>query len=614
MSIESETPTDSAETDSGWQDTQQATINVLKDYFELAEEEAAGVADQLATIHLPGGESLFKQGDPADAMYLVVRGRLQVWIDADRPIFVGEVVSGESVGEVGVITGEARSADVVAVRSSVLIKFDRADFEKLAAAHPAMVMRLMAIVAKRLHDNTVGASTKSRPAPSIICVRPLDDSPVLQQLAQDLHEELARHGEVLYLSKAQMAGDTRPGFPHQETDRITQEFEHWCSSQEQVYRFVVLQCDPGNTPWSEFAESQADLILMLAEADAPSELRSFEQAGTRLLRHIKHEVLILKHDGDEITGSNRWLESRQTEYHLHIRGDSQVDRERVGRIISGNANGLVLGGGAARGFAHLGTYRALCEAGIPIDWVGGTSIGAIMGVAISLYEDADLVEQKVREAFVEGRPFEDYTLPVISVLSGNRMNALSQRFMPGEIEDLAIPFFAVSSDINTGDVNVHETGPIWRATGASAALPGVLPPVVYHNTLAVDGAVLNNLPVDVMAEKPVGHIYAAKLSSRDQQEVEFDDVPSGWKILASKLLPGQGADIPGLATLLFKATEVANRKRTNQLAEQADVLFQPPVKNFSLLKVDHFDAVVRAGYDHAVEVLASRKADMIRSG
>ena len=71
----------------------------------------------------------------------------------------------------------------------------------------------------------------------------------------------------------------------------------------------------------------------------------------------------------------------------------------------------------------------------------------------------------------------------------------------------------------------------------------------------------------------------------------------------SKILPGEALDIPGLATLLFKATEVANRKRTAQLANRADVLFEPPVQNFSLLKVDHFDEVVAAGYEHGIEVL-----------
>ena len=134
--------------------------------------------------------------------------------------------------------------------------------------------------------------------------------------------------------------------------------------------------------------------------------------------------------------------------------------------------------------------------------------------------------------------------------------------------------------------------------------------MVFNNTLAVDGAVLNNLPVDVMSGKPVGNIYASVLSSRDQQRLIVERFPSLWQLLVSRMMPSRDIGIPGLTTLLFKATEVANRKRTRQLADSADVLFHPPVQQFSLLKVDQFDQVVKAGYDHASEVLEN----MVRDG
>ncbi len=590
------------------QGNREATVEILATYFSLQEDEAAEIANELTSVNLRGGEPLFQQGEESDSMYLLIRGRLQVWLDAESPVFIGEVLPGESVGEVGLITKEKRSADVVAIRRSVLLKLERHDFERLAAEHPSMVMQLTQIVARRLHDNTVGAGSKKRPAPNILCIRPLDDSERLGALSDSLRGALSNHGSVLHLSPATMARDEVPFTLGPENDSLSEEFEHWISEQEAHYRFIVLECEPGKSNWSEFAEGQSDLVLLLADAKTDPSLRSFETEGRIVLRHVKHEVLILQHEGDAISGTDQWLKQRHVEYHLHLRGDRHDDLERVARIVSGNANGLVLGGGAARGFAHLGTYRALCEAGVPIDWVGGTSIGAIMGVAVCLYEQPDLVDERVRDAFVKGRPFADYTLPIVSVLSGNRMNTLSQKFMPGQIEDLAIPFFAISSDINTGEINVHEDGPVWRATGASAALPGVLPPMVFNNTLAVDGAVLNNLPVDVMSTKPVGRIYAAVLSSRDQQQLEIDEIPSVWQLLVSRFMPSRDVGIPSLASLLFKATEVANRKRTRQLAESADVLFHPPVQGFSLLKVDQFDDVVKAGYDHTKTVIAEHRS------
>lgn len=586
-----------------------ARMKLLEHYFKLAPGEGQSIGETLQTVHLEGGQPLFHQGDDTDAMYLVVRGRLQVWIDAETPIYIGEVLPGESVGEVGLITGEKRSADVLAIRNSVLVKLDRADFERLAAEHPAMVMQLTSIVAKRLHQNTTGVNNKTRPSPSIICIRPLDESHDLNKLIEDVTATLEGHGNVLSLSISSIQDAGISFGPTTESEVLSEDFHHWFSQQEARYRFIVLVCNPVQSLWSDFAESQSDLILLLADAASDPALRPFEDGAAVTQKHIKHEVLLLRHEGDVIAGTKRWLELRHVDYHLHIRDDSVLDLSRVGRILSGKANGLVLGGGAARGFAHLGIYRALCEAGIPIDWVGGTSIGAIMGVAIALFQDAGLTETKVHDAFVNGKPFGDFTLPLVSILAGNRMNTLTRKFMPGDIEDLSISFFAVSSDISTGNINVHESGPIWRATGASAALPGVLPPMVYNNALAVDGAVLNNLPVDVMATKPVGKIYASMLTSKDQNEITFEDIPSPWKLLVNGLLPAsQRQEMPGLAALLFKATEVANRRRTNDLAASADVLFTPPVQDFNLLSVDHFDQVVEVGYQHAKTVIANSGA------
>lgn len=578
--------------------------SLLEDYFHLSREESEDIAAQLETVSLNGGQPLFHQGDATDSMYLLVRGRLQVWSADDTPVFIGEVSPGESVGEVGLITGETRSADVFAVRNSILIKLMKADFEKLAAEHPAMVMQLASVVAKRLHENTTGIKSKNRPIPSIICIRPLDDTAAIYELTEQLIAFLNALGDVLTLSIEEMQKQTQPHWPKNETEPLSEDFQQWFSEQEANYRFIVLVCHPRSSHWSEFAENQSDLILLIAHATSPPTPRNFESSNKATDHHIKHNVLVLQHVSHEISGTADWLMHRSVDYHLHIRGNSQADLERVVRVVSGTANGLVLGGGAARGFAHIGVYRALQEAGIPIDWVGGTSIGAIMGVAISLFEDGELVTQKVRDAFVNGKPFSDFTLPLVSILAGQRMNTLTQKFMPGNIEDLAIPFFAISSDISTGEVNVHESGPIWRATGASAALPGVLPPVIHKNSLAVDGAVLNNLPVDVMASKPVGTILASMLTSKDDYEMSFEDVPSPWRILLNRLLPADDdASVPGLAALLFKATEVANRKRTNELAAAADVLFQPPVQNFNLLSVDHFDQVAEAGYDYAKDAL-----------
>jgi predicted acylesterase/phospholipase RssA/CRP-like cAMP-binding protein len=589
-----------AETDSIYEATWQA----LEAHFGLAPDDSKFLASQLDIVSLHGGEVLLRQGDPGDSLFLLVRGRLEVWLDLQSPVYIGQVLPGETVGEAGMLIGEPRSASVRAIRHSVLVKLGRQDFERLALKYPSMIMNLASNVAKRLHQNTTGANRGKRPSLKVLCLRPLDKSDRLDSAVNNMLDALSRHGTLIHLSIEKMALMDVDEAPVHADMPLTEQFHRWINLQEENYRFIVLECEPGNSHWSRFAESQSDLILMLAGSDTDASLREFESPAASSVPHMLHKVLVLLHPAQEIAGTQRWLENRKLDYHLHIRADHAGDYARVGRVLAGVANGLVLGGGAARGFAHIGVYQALYEAGVPVDWIGGSSIGAVMGVSIALYVEPALVINKVRAAFVEGKPFGDYTLPVVSLLSGKRMYSLSREFMPGNIEDLAIPFFAVSSNINTGEINLHESGPIWRAISASAALPGLMPPMVFNKSLAIDGAVLNNLPVDLMAKKPIGNVLAVQLSSKDHEPVNFDEIPSAWQLIAARLSPFRAnGGVPGLATLLFKATEVANRKRTEELARGADVLFKPPVSEFSLLKVNRFEQIVQVGYVHGQAII-----------
>ena len=385
----------------------------------------------------------------------------------------------------------------------------------------------------------------------------------------------------------------------------------WISRLEAEHDRLVLLCAPDSSVWTEFAVRQADLELLITGSGEWAGLRDFERAAVEENDHSAtrstRRALILLHDpGAAIEDTRDWLEPRTLDFHLHWRKGNDEDAQRVARVLTGNAVGLVLGGGAARGFAHLGIYRAMVELGIPVDWIGGTSIGAIMGAAIALDVGPDEAEAMARVAFVDGKPFDDYTLPLISLLAGDRMVRLTKRHLGRDIEDLPIPLFCISTNISRAQVNIHEAGAIWRAVAASAALPGVLPPMVHEGELAVDGAILNNLPVDIMQAKPVGHIVAVELSGRESSLIDYDRLPSPWRVLLSRLLPfGRRLDAPGLATVVMKSTEVGTRQRVLELGARADLLMRPPVSEFSMLRVDQFEEIVEAGYANALGELSA---------
>jgi len=189
------------------------------------------------------------------------------------------------------------------------------------------------------------------------------------------------------------------------------------------------------------------------------------------------------------------------------------DIHRLARFVSGRAVGLVLAGGGARGFAHIGILKALTEAGVPIDQLGGTSMGAIIAAGVAAEWDTRDLAKRLRHAFVETNPLSDYTFPLIALFRGRKVSQLlRQNFGEIRIEELPKPFFCVSSDLTSGRIHVHRSGPLWRALRASVALPGILPPVTHHGHLLVDGGVMNNLPVDVMAQNPHGPIIASDVT------------------------------------------------------------------------------------------------------
>ncbi|MBP8097833.1 MAG: patatin-like phospholipase family protein [Arenimonas sp.] len=591
-----------------------ASLGLLERYFGLSLAGEKEWLDSLETVELPGGDWLFRQGEPGDSLYFLIRGRLQVLRVADEAdagqgaTLLGEVVAGESVGEVGLLTGHGRSAGVRAIRDSLLVRVDRAAFEQMAGRNPALILKLAASVADRLRQNIASRAEGSRPLKTIALMA-LDRSLRIDSFCRALVDGLAGVGRALDVHREGLAAVGAPGGSLDAMQALDEPLQHWLSEQESGCRFLIYHLDQSATPWSRFCLRQADIVLMVGESGSDPARRAWEAqlAGDGELQGGSHQALVLLQPeaAQPIRGTMAWLEPRRVDFHLHVRADRPDDLQRVVRIISGRATGLVLGAGAARGFAHLGVYRAMVEAGIPVDWVGGSSIGAIMAAAVAHDWTPAHAIAVARSAFVEGKPFSDYTFPMVSLLSGSRMTKLLQLHLEGELEDLPIPFFCVSSNLSTGALSIHERGPIWKAARASASLPGVLPPVVHEGQLTVDGAVLNSLPVDIMQGKLVGRVIAVDLTTRKAYQIDYDEVPSVWAMIFAKLtFRSSKVRLPGLATLMLKSTEIGTMARVRELGARADLLLRPEVYRFSMMNVKAFDRLIEAGYANARDELA----------
>lgn len=594
--------------------------DLIARYFGLAGAQVAPVVAEFERVDLPGGDWLFQQGDPGDALYFLVRGRLLVWQDGSIDAgnvrkLLGIVSPGETVGEIALLTGETRTAGIQASRDCLLLKIDNAAFSRLSLEYPSLALTMATRIAIRMHHRTT-----RRPESGLrivnVCVVPLDPTERTRRFVEELRDGLTGHGATVHLDPDSLA---RVGAPvagrgiADVADGVSQELASWLEDKEADSRFMLYECSRDATAWSAFAVRQADLVVLVGDAATEPGVREWEDRLAREQRdYTAKRALVLLHpdDGGPITGTKRWLEPRDVAYHFHVRDDERESLERVCRVLAGEATGLVLGAGAARGFAHIGIHRAMVEAGIPIDWIGGSSIGSIIGGAIAHGWSPDEVFANCRDAFVGHNPFRDYTLPVVSLLAGKKMMQQSERYLSTPIEDLPIPFFCISASLNSGAVNIHDAGPLHKAIQAAAALPVAMPPAVFKRRLAIDGALVNSLPVDLMRKLPVKRVIAVKVSSRREYDVDYDELPSSWTLARSRWLPfiGRRYRVPGLASILLKSIELGTIEKTDTLGAMADLLIHPPVRRFGMTDVKHFDEIVEAGYQDAVERLKEWEA------
>ncbi len=581
-------------------ETDRKIRDIVARYFGGAADP--GLAGRLQRRELRGGEWLFREGEPGDSMYFLVRGRLQALAGTgDGLKLLGEVLPGDSVGEAGILTGDPRSAGIRAIRDSLLIRLDKADFQALAASHPEMVMKLASHVARLMQRNLRGTGNTQR-AFGTVCLVRLHDSERVRDGVETLISRLCNGRRALVVSPRRLAAAGAPAAGFDPNGPLSPSLREWLENQEDDYPLLVYICDARNDAWARFALRQSDITLWMADAGKAPDLVLPDPA----LKPAGKQALVLHHEaGRPIRNTGQWLQDRAYDFHLHRRQDHPADLDRLERILTGQAVGLVLGAGAVRGLAELGVYRAMVELGIPVDWVGGSSIGSIVGGGIAMDWTPEHATAMARESFVKGKPFSDYTLPMISLIRGQRMVRLLRKHLDVAIEDLPIPFFCVSSRLDQGEVHVHEQGDLVDALRASAALPGVLPPAVVNSELVVDGAVLNNLPVDIMLARPVKKIVAVDVSFRGTRQVDFEETPGTWALLRSRWLPfGKRYRVPGLATLIMRATEIGTLAQARERSLAADILVAPPVRHFRMTDVKAFDDIVRVGYEEGLARLA----------
>jgi len=337
----------------------------------MAPEVLQEVCAHFSWVELEAGAVLLQQGQVADAAYLSLSGRLRVYVNgADgSQRAVRELGRGEIVGEIGLYSEAPRTATVVAVRHTVLARLDKARFYELVQRHPQASFALTRQIIERLQTQS---SSRPEAAPVMLCLLPITAHVQAATLAADLQRALAKHGRVACIGAAEARAQAlqKHGAASDAACALV------LDELETGHDFVLLQADVADEGWSRLCTRHADEILLLAQASEPAHIHPIEQAC--LIESLQigapNQTLLLLHPAElkSPLGMRRWLDRRPVNGHINLRPALERDVQRLARILSHQATGLVLAGGGARGLAHLGIWKELQRRGIEIDCVGGT--------------------------------------------------------------------------------------------------------------------------------------------------------------------------------------------------------------------------------------------------
>lgn len=562
-------------------------LRELSFFRTLHADTLTALVEQGEWYALAGGSELFTQGSPSAFLYFLIAGRLIVVRDGpEGEEVVGYIGAGEPVGEMSMLSGEAHSASVYALRDTELLALPRRQFALLLDREPDLAKALSLAVLQRARHPRASYQHSSPRVFALISTSPAID---IDARAKAICREIARYGV-----KVKCFVENNGEAPIDSLD--SDELEH---------DVIVLASRIADSSWYRFVLRHADRFFVLARCDArpprPFPLSPDEESPARRFRLVD---LVMIHEGLTSSTVREWADAVEANRIFHWRSDA--DLGRLARVIAGKSIGLVLSGGGARAYAHIGAVRAIRERGLPIDFVGGASMGGVVAACVAMGWGDEEIDARIRDGFVSSNPLGDYVLPVVALTRGRRVEArLEKHFGEALIEELRTPFYCASSELVSGAAKVHRTGLLRTALRASVALPGILPPVIDDGELLVDGAVIDNFPTNVMAIMHRGITIGIDVAEEGTISADdFRNPPGFFKWAGQHGL----RSAPPIISLLMRAATA--RRQIASTAHPADIMIAPIIPGVELRDWKKYDNAVAAGYEATKQTLDEHWKDL----
>jgi len=575
--------------------TLAAQLRGLPLLADLPDDVMAEVTAQARRRVVQPGEVLCRVGEAGDAFYVVDRGMVRVLAPTPRgEELVAQLGPGQWFGEMALITGEPRSATVVAAVETALVVLERRAFQQLLRRSPNATMVISDTLSRRLRAHLLAGPPPVRPRCIAALAPPTADARrILLNLAVALRDETR---VPVTLLDAQ--GD--PAAPEGVTIR-SELSDQACDTAP----LVIVRVDPEGQA-AALPILRPDALWVLGGADARPLVAAYPgltltQIEWSAARARVHDQRAAAFDRSVLDDPAIVRSARQSSTAMALR--------RFARIVARRRIAIAFSAGGARAIAHVGALRCLERAGIEFDMVAGTSMGGIIGGGVAYgMTSADLYGLLREIADNPRRRLLDIGLPHDAILRGRKKSEIFRRQGPTvRFEDLPTPFWAVAADLVTGREIVLSSGLVWQAVDATTAIPGIFPPVRIGGHRFIDGWIVNSLPADVLRREGADTVLAVCVSSgrHSSDEAPLPVPPpddTGWRTWLRRITS------PSIGRNILTAIDIGARERTLANLALVDACVTPDMKGITVSDFRRLDEIVERGEAAAEAMLPTIRA------
>ena len=486
------------------------------------------------------GDVVFRQDDPGSSMFVVIKGRVRIEVEdhSEEPRVLEHLAVGDHFGELAMLTGGRRVVTMTAVVDSELLEIDQDVFQRLLLTVPELAVNVCRTLGYRLRQQTQSGSQR-RPRPKVIGMVPT--GPNTHRLLPLFAFALRKDGErveilsdnplpgtfnsdrSIEMVPAHLSPGSRAAWIQNRLAQITPQCGH-----------VLVNTTRQDTA-GELLEtvSGCEEVWWLVEPDscldAKKRLEQLFDLDPRLASRI-HLVWVLQDGHSTVPTLFPRSKTPLPDFKVTLDGPTpsavhrpsrhqQWSLSRLVHHVRGTRIGIALGGGAARGLAHLGVLRALERAGLFVDLISGTSVGALMALPYAFGWEPDFAVKTFRHDLTPGWLFRhiprgsDWYM-IYKFRTGGWLPMLRRHFGEMQLEHLHVPLSTVTVDLIGGRQIVRDQGDAVQAVLECINLPGISRPILRDGMALVDGAIFNNVPADLLSERGADVVIGIDVATR----------------------------------------------------------------------------------------------------